>query len=287
MTTLQKTEIKRPIFKDQNFQEDFEKNGYAVIDFLNPEEIAALSKAYNDLQGDMGEPAFASTIMSRDTNYRLEVSEVIKKYFSRALEENFADAQLFWGNYNVKYPGNNLGTVPLHQDPSFVDEALHSPLVIWVPLIDTTNENGALQVIPGSHTVLKQPRCGRYPFPYAGLQQTLLDQFGQKLLMHAGQAYIGSPAVFHYSPPNMSNSPRIVAAALAGPKESTLRYYHYKPTENGNFAEIFEADVNYYVTAPLFSRPDTNQYKIIETIPLEETSPDADALFDILNHIHS
>lgn len=271
-----------PLFRDPASQEIFNHNGYVVIDFLNPGEIATLIQAYAGLQGDLGSPAFASTIMSRNPDYRLSVSETIARSFARAVDETFTNTRFFWGNFNLKFPSGKGGIVPLHQDPSFLDERDACALGLWVPLIDTTKHNGALQVIPGSHTVLTQPRCGGRPFQYGSLQDPLLKKFSKSLPMRAGQAYVGHPSLFHASPPNTSSKPRIVAAGLAGPEHSTLRYFDYQHTEGAALAEMFEVDAYYYLTAPLFSRPDPERYRILETIPLDEPIPTADILFEML-----
>lgn len=277
---------KRPLFRDPSTQDMFDRNGYVVVDFLNPDEINTLSKSYLSLDGDLRNPAFASTIMSHDTEYRQSVSSAIERVFARAVSETFRDTQFFWGNFNVKFPSGNMGAVPLHQDPSFLDERYATALGIWVPLIDTTDENGALQVIPGSHTILTHPRCGGTPFPFANLQEILLKKFGRKLLMRAGQAYIGNPAVFHASPPNISSTARIVAAGLAGPDDSSLRYFDCKRSEGMAFAEMFEVDKHYYVSAPLFSRPDKDQYQILEVIPLDRPIPNASIIFETLSNFN-
>lgn len=279
----QATTVKRALFRDAHLQKDFETNGYVVLNFLNPSEVDTLQQAYNNLPAAMGTPAFASTIMSPDATYRDKVSVIIKDSFKRALNDTFKNTHLLLGNFNLKYANSPRGTVQMHQDPSFLNESMYTAMVIWVPLIDTTPQNGAIQVIPGSHTIIKQPRCGGRPFPFTDLEQPLLQQFGRQLLMQAGQAYIASPALFHASPPNVSSQSRIAAAGLAGPKESSLRYHHYKEVNGSGFAEIFDADHEYYVSAPLFSRPSEDKYKVVKTVPLNEQLPSRDVLFKKLN----
>ncbi len=274
---------KRSLFASRELQGNFDKDGYVVIDFLDRAEVMDLANQFWALPSAMGKPAFASTIMSHDTVYRTAVSKIIKSAFARAVNETFEDTKLFLGNFNLKYPGNPSGTVQMHQDPSFVDERAFASLVIWVPLVDTTHQNGALQVIPGSHKILTQPRCGGLSFPYEHLEAKLLEQFGKELPMKAGQAYVASPALFHFSPPNMGTSPRIAAAGLAGPSESTLRYHHYIEKEGRGHAEVFATQHEYYVSAPLFSRPDEKVYPIVETIALDNAMPSEDSLFDMLS----
>ena len=271
----------RPLFKDKALNASFVKNGFVVVDFLNASETKELIKSYKTLQGDLGEAAFASTIMSKNPDYRFAVSSIIKSVFERAINDLFKDVKFFWGNFNIKYPNKNKGIVPLHQDPSFLDERNYNPLGIWVPLVDTNHENGAGQGIPESHTIVKNPRCGGQSFPYSSIQGDLLEKFGKSLFMKAGQAYIGSPAIFHASPANKSLHPRIVAACLAGPVESELRYHHYKISGNKEVAEMFKVDNSYYLSAPLFSMPDANKYKILESINIQK-APSKEEIFEIL-----
>ncbi|WP_298317071.1 phytanoyl-CoA dioxygenase family protein [uncultured Aquimarina sp.] len=283
--SFEKKKNDRVLFKEEILNESFIKNGFVVVDFLNASEIQELINSYQTLQGDLGEAAFASTIMSKNPKYRFAVSSIINKIFRRAIQELFIDVKFFWGNFNIKYPNKNNGVVPLHQDPSFLDERNFNPLGIWVPLVDTNKENGALQVIPGSHTILDNPRCGGQLFPYSAIQDSLLENFGKSLFMKAGQAYIGNPALFHASPSNESLQPRIVAACLAGPTESELRYHHYKITEEKEIAEMFEVDNSYYLSAPLFSKPNASEYELLESINIQKP-PSREVLFQLLNHFN-
>ncbi len=278
---MKTTNKNRALFKNPEHQDLFDKNGYVVVDFLSPSEVSSLRAAYDDLEGDLGEAAFASTIMSKNVVFRNEVSNVIEVFFKNAMQNIFIDVTFFWGNFNVKYPNTNIGTVPLHQDPSFLDEQNYQPFGLWVPLIDTDELNGGLQVIPGSQHFLHFPRCGGEPFPFITMQQELLEQFGELLHMKAGQAYIGNPAVFHASPTNKSKEPRIVAAGLAGPIESHLRYHYHNTSDKT--AEVFNVDQKYYLSAPLFSKPNPEEHELIESISLEKEIASKEKLFDYLS----
>ncbi|MFB9076106.1 phytanoyl-CoA dioxygenase family protein [Flavobacterium procerum] len=275
--------VNRILFKNPEHQVFFDVNGYVVVDFLNDREITSLKKFYDSLEGDLGEPAFASTIMSKSAIYRNAVSKGIGNHFERAMATIFEEVTFFWGNFNIKYPHQNIGMVPLHQDPSFLDERRFQPLGLWVPLIDTNIENGALEVIPGSHHFLDFPRCGGAAFPFSKYQEALLKEFGISLPMKAGQIYIGNPALFHASPTNKSLHPRIAAAGLAGPSESSLRYHCYNESGANNSVDIFEVDRKYYLSAPLFSRPNVKEYEIVESLVLEKQKVTKEILFDYLN----
>lgn len=56
--------------------------------------------------------------------------------------------------YNVrpKVPKVSAGTVPWHQDKSYWPDASANPVItVWIPLVDSTPENGCLQLISQTH----------------------------------------------------------------------------------------------------------------------------------------
>ena len=62
-------------------------------------------------------------------------------------------------NSRAKFP-DNRSVVDWHQDIGFLDEEVEDTFMVnfWVPLVDSDEKNGCLEVIPGSHKV------GRIPF---------------------------------------------------------------------------------------------------------------------------
>lgn len=56
-----------------------------------------------------------------------------------------------WGcQWFVKYPGDG-SIVPWHQDAQFWPLRPHRTVTVWLAIYDTDVENGAMQIIPGSH----------------------------------------------------------------------------------------------------------------------------------------
>jgi len=48
-------------------------------------------------------------------------------------------------------------------------------------------------------------------------------------------------------------------------------------------AEIFEVDHNYYVTAPLFSKPDIGRYRLTEIVRIDRSMPDIESIIEALS----
>lgn len=56
-------------------------------------------------------------------------------------------------NLRPKLPGQELTTVPWHQDSGYYDPRLKDDtvLTVWLPLVTANAHNGCLQIVPGSH----------------------------------------------------------------------------------------------------------------------------------------
>lgn len=261
----------RNTFKDPELQRQFEENGYVKIDFINPEKVAELKALYDNAFGGFAAPPFAITSMFPDVNSRLKISDEIEKTYSESIEKYFDDYQMYFGNFMVKYKNNDPkeGYVSMHQDPSHLDEEKYRSVTIWCPLCDTNTENGGLYMIKGSHRLNNHPRgYGRYGavfFLYPEYQQHIMNNYMVFEPLKAGQALIFPATTFHFSEPNRTDTPRITASALLGPKEADLQYYHQ---ETDDLIEVYNVDASHYLTTPIFSRPDEGKYKKVgEVIP--------------------
>lgn len=259
----------RPIFNDPALQAEYDEMGYVVVDFLTDDEVATLSKTYKQLNGQPTYSSFATSNMSMDTGYRQAVSDTILSTFSRATEKYLKDCKMFFGIFTSKQPSNERSICPMHQDPTYVDEALFTSLTIWVPLIDTNAANGALEVMDRSHLLNGSARSTLPRFPYPELSAYMSQNYYKRLDMKAGQAYIGNSKVFHWSPSNMSDTERVAALAWLSENESTMRCYYQDYENPGDAMEVFEVDPSHYIQAPLFSRPDESRFTKIGEVPYE------------------
>jgi ectoine hydroxylase-related dioxygenase (phytanoyl-CoA dioxygenase family) len=77
------------------------------------------------------------------------VFDIIVKQFEQEYNNVLADYKPIIANFIRKKTDG--GEVPLHQNWAFVEETKYTSVSIWCPLVDSTVENGTLQVVPGSH----------------------------------------------------------------------------------------------------------------------------------------
>jgi ectoine hydroxylase-related dioxygenase (phytanoyl-CoA dioxygenase family) len=137
------------IFKDDATQVQFERDGYITMPFLNSEEINHLKSIYNEVFSQAPND-FHSTSFFEDEALKQTISAKVEALYAQKADALFAPIQKLGSSFLTKSPGER-GELPIHADWTVVDESKYCSVTIWVPLIDTNEENGAIQVLPGSH----------------------------------------------------------------------------------------------------------------------------------------
>jgi len=122
---------------------------------------------------------------------------------------------LCWGSsVFIKEPGTP-DLVAWHQDSYYWDMAPDDVCTIWLALIDSTMENGALRVIPGSHREPPLPHAtspegsGNMLFTYEEIAVPVDDARVVTCLLRAGEVSVHHMATVHGSEPNRSEGRRM------------------------------------------------------------------------------
>lgn len=118
--------------------------------------------------------------------------------------------------YNVrpKVPGVAAGAVPWHQDKSYWPDANANPVItVWIPLVDSTHENGCLHLIPRTHKkrAIAHGHEGYSGTKYLELPTDYIEKRKAEIIalpMSAGSAVLFNDRLIHSSTPNRSNGVR-------------------------------------------------------------------------------
>jgi hypothetical protein len=237
--------MSKRIFKSEEHQRLFDKQGFVVLPFLTSEEVVQLNNLFDELHPDLNNGGFFSGSYSSDIDYKKKASNEIVKVFSRAYSDLFINYTPFGGAFLYKIPSTN-SELAAHQDWTIVDEAKHVALNCWVPLCDVTKQNGALSILPGSHfdnfNVIRAPTL---PFFFSGNDDLVMKEL-VPMEVKAGTAVILNQSVIHYSPTNNTN--KIRKAITAGVKsEGAQMYFHYKVPGKDEL-EVFEMDDDFLIS---------------------------------------
>jgi ubiquinone/menaquinone biosynthesis C-methylase UbiE len=204
--------VERLIFKTSQIVSNLEKDaalakeGYTIFPCLEDADIKALKDYY--LQFQKEQPThFYATAHSPDFNFRKQTSDFIQKIIEPLVKNTLCNYKLLGGSYVVK-PGNGKGILQAHQDWNLVNEEKSRSYNLWIPLIDVNENNGAIFVLPQSHSKIKTYRGPQITSPFKNIEQELW-QYLTPLSMNAGEALLYDHALLHGSPPNKTEKERL------------------------------------------------------------------------------
>ncbi len=235
-----------PIFQNSKLQKVFEKQGFVVIpDFISPDTIKYLDEFFDKNHTNLPDEGFVSDSYSGDFKLKELLSNEILKIFTPSYEGVFQNYQAFGGSFLYKMPSHNSELV-MHQDWTIVDEEKYVAINCWVPLCDTSLENGTLMVLPGGHyDALPVYRAPTLDFFFTGNEDIVRSKLFP-LEVKAGTAVILNQSLVHFSPANKSG--KIRKAITAGVKsKGAPMLFCYKSPENKDELELYEMDENFLI----------------------------------------
>lgn len=222
------------LFKDKKLQQAFDINGYVVVPFLSKEQVNELREFFFKTHPQLPD-GFYSSSFNTDEAHKKSVNEKIEAVLSSTVSNQLAEIKKLGSCFLNKQPGPQ-SEMPIHQDWTVVDEPNFDSVTIWIPLQDVNEQNGAIQVIDGSHRFSAELRSPSLDAPFKNVQSEMRKDL--KLLpMKAGEAFIFSQALLHASPPNMSSEPRIAVTYGLIAKDAQLMFYH--KNEEGKIEQYF------------------------------------------------
>ncbi len=246
----------KPIFKDTNLQQQFETDGYVKITLLSTENIIALKDLFNNYFPKPSADFFSSSY-ENDYPRKKEISDAIGKILLPQLENIFIDYTWFGSAFLSKGNGPR-SEMPMHQDWTIVDETKFIALNIWTPLQNTTEENGTLEVIKGSHKWHNTLRAPTLPFYFDGYQEQLKNKL-TVIPTLATEAVVLNQAIIHYSKANKTTDTRIAITTGIKSKDAPM-IFHYWNKEVPNEIEQFKQEDDFLLQftdfhIDIFKRP--------------------------------
>ncbi|MBL4669271.1 MAG: phytanoyl-CoA dioxygenase family protein, partial [Flavobacteriales bacterium] len=210
------------IFKNKDLQNNIEENGYAVVDFIAPEELSALLGVYNsEHQIESTKGGMFYSVYSKDTAYRKRIHEKIDTILSPHLSKYFKDYKNSLNFFINKLSGDN-SAFSIHQDSSAIDEFKYSALSVWMPLQDVDETNGALWLVEKTHLMFSPFRSVSFSPPFSNIRETVKNYL-KPIRLKAGQALIFDARVIHTSGKNTSGKDRLAVVSGILPKAASFQ----------------------------------------------------------------
>jgi len=226
-----------PRFKDPAARAAMERNGYVVFPGFAEALVPRFREVYREMLGAMSasDPYFdlpmTGTNWIGDLDLRARILAEVGRIIAPQLEGILDDHRLIGAGFRVKYSGDE-SFLPLHQDPTQGDEDRYYVMNIILPLVDTRSENGALQVVPGSHRIM--PRLRSLDLEDRADTLNLDEVVGpltETIPMRAGDAIFYFQSILHGSGPNMGTEERPVVLGTMMPRDARVTVYFRRPDQ--------------------------------------------------------
>lgn len=245
-------------FIDKSLQNEIKHRGFAVRDLLDVDSISALHESFKEIQNHPKysvDGLFWSSGRSSSTEIRNLAKSSIDKYIRPQLSKYFHPdaAELIGGVFVVKPPSKESSLSP-HQDSSHVNEDEFFSVYAWCALTDTTIQNGAVYVLPGSHLFGNIHRSLNIPWQFEPFKE-MMWQYCIPLPMKAGQVLFFDSATIHCSPPNLSNDLRLGANFFVQPKQAPFTHYFRDENTPKGEVEKYHVNIDFYYNENFEVRP--------------------------------
>jgi hypothetical protein len=153
---------------------------------------------------------------------RTRIKAEMAPLWDRLTAPLLVDHKAVMNSFLTKFPGPE-SFLPLHQDPTVVDEHHHRSITVWFALdeISGRRRNGPMHLLPGSHRVgLEWRGTNTNPSYIDGLEE--LWARAVPIDTAAGDVILMDSRLLHGSPPNDSDEPRSAISGVFVPRTAPL-----------------------------------------------------------------
>src|ERR1700722_20381584 len=233
----------RRIFRAAEHEAQFERDGVVLVEGLGADAVTETEAVFRETS-DPGHEGWHHSLSLTGVAQRQRIDAFLRERFGEALAEILDGFSTLHAAFSSK--GADPGSaVPIHQDWSLVDERSHRSLSVWIPLCDTTHENGGLAIVKGSHRLPHTIRGTGVPASVR-LSAEALSPYLTRYEMQAGDALFFDHRMIHTSPPNTSGRRRTAAAIGLVPNEVPVLHYVGAGAASGPLRE-FQVDRAFFV----------------------------------------
>lgn len=247
------------VLRDSALQAEFEKKGYVQVPFLSEAEVEYLKKMFFDTLAESGgsmtsndadfktesEITYDFTFIDKNPEYKRKVFKIITEAFEKRAGEYLNDYTPIIANYIRKKEGG--GEVPLHQNWAFVDEEKFTSVSIWVPLVDSDEANGTLQMVDASHKKFGKLRGPLIPWELEPIKGKIIEGHLTPMNVKAGSGVILDDSIVHYSNVNKTPGLRLAIQLILIPSCTHSIHYHLDQSKDKNTVHVLETDLNFYM----------------------------------------
>jgi hypothetical protein len=187
-------------------------DGFAVVPMIDEKALVQISTLFAECCGGTDTPQIFNTLTQCPPEVKRRIHMELKTIFAPFLNNYFDNYKNAISLFFVVHPSTSVKEkVDIHQDPTLImDDGEIFNLKIWVPLVNTDEQNGGMQVLRGSHKFFPPVQAVTIPSPFSNLSE--LDDLHESIPIKAGEAMIFDNRLIHGSMPNFSSQTRVAVA---------------------------------------------------------------------------
>ncbi len=234
-----------PILQDAALQQELDREGVVTFPFLSADALAALRAFYHRLHPTVPQgpiKGFYVSVHSANLDYKLEIQNEVNRIIHPFCEQNFKHYLRANTAMLVKSASPESELV-FHQDWNATDETQFRAYTFWVPLIDTTIENGTLFVAKRTHRIGPTYRSALLPSIYSQIGSTIA-KYLVPYEVKAGNAVLFDKSVLHQSPPNFGTEVRPTVVSTIIHQDARYLTYAFNPNDKTTI-EAYEVAHDY------------------------------------------
>ena len=235
-------------FQDKEKEVFFKEHGYVIIDLLDPTQIEALIRLYQNVQNTIskeGNKIFTTGEHLKESIAR-ETNKAIEQIIDPALNMHIENYEALMAAFIVKPPHQEKDdSFAWHQDLSFVDEQSYTSAQVWISIENTNTKNGSIQIMDKTHRYTDVIRTAPFYPSYFHRYLDKMKKHAKYIPLSAGQALIFNYKPLHASVPNQSSKERLAIITSIKPKEA--KWHYFLQDEKKQTVSKYEADLDFFL----------------------------------------
>ncbi len=270
MTTPTPATGRSTTFRDERINRQIAEDGFAVLDERIPDadvdRLAELYDGVREVAGRDDSGRFLPSMTITDPDLRARLWDGVQQILAPTIDPLFAPgtAAVMGGSF-VSKPGSDQSARNPHQDPSVFDETRIVAISLWIPLADTTVDNGTLHLLEGSHRMgnhVRPPDVANFDDAVAAHAM----EHSVPVELEAGRVLVLDGALVHHSPANRTGDERVAVIGAVRPTGADMCLMRSQDGADEGVAELYRVEVDAFRSGDLV-RPELRPEDLVDRVP--------------------
>jgi ectoine hydroxylase-related dioxygenase (phytanoyl-CoA dioxygenase family) len=239
----------REIIRDSEIVNSLNELGVAQVRFTDSSHIDTFQQCFDDLHPQWNEAmksGYYFSIFGDGKEYRQKIIDMFTPLLLPHIKKLFSNFKILTVIAQVKGVGEE-SEVNIHQDLTVVEESKYKSYTLWIPLVDSTVENGAISFLESSHIGLRNYRCHTVEYLFKNTEGFIRNH-SQLYPIKTGKALLFDPATLHFSGSNISESPRVsIAVSIVDQDAPTEILFYDKQKPFDGLADRYSVPEDFWM----------------------------------------